>query len=129
MQVISQQQLANKNKTGHQYLTLDRIHIQEVELAWGDQINNDLIAVQIMLEIIQVTSYLLEVRTSKIKLIKLNSIINRWINKIKIHLKSKWLLLLVIRFISKLLSMQEIILIIMEIKSKGNKISWRTKNY
>jgi hypothetical protein len=126
---ILQPLLANKNKTGLLYLTLVKIHTREVELVSEDQISNVLIVVQTMLEIIQVTSYLLEARISKTRETKFNSITNRWIPKIKIHPKSKWLLRQVTRFINKLLNMEEIILILMEIKFKDNKILWKTKSY
>lgn len=77
MQAISLQLLANKNQMDHQYSTLDKIHTQEVELVSEDQINSVLIAAQIMLETIQVTSFLLEARTSKTRGTKFNSITNR----------------------------------------------------
>ena len=123
------QLLANKNQTGLLYLTLVKIHTREVELVSEDQISNVLIVVQTMLEIIQVTSYLLEARISKTRETKFNSITNRWIPKIKIHPRFKWLLHQVIRFINKLLNMEEIILILMEIKFKDNKILWKTRSY
>jgi hypothetical protein len=71
------QLLANKNQTGLLYLTLVKIHTREVELVSEDQISNVLIVVQTMLEIIQVTSYLLEARISKTRETKFNSITNR----------------------------------------------------
>jgi hypothetical protein len=74
---ILQPLLANKNKTGLLYLTLVKIHTREVELVSEDQISNVLIVVQTMLEIIQVTSYLLEARISKTRETKFNSITNR----------------------------------------------------
>ena len=120
---------ANKNQTDLQYSTLGKIHTLEVELACEAQISSVLTAVQTMLEIIQATSCSLEARTSKTRQIKFNSITNRWTRKIKIHPRSKWLLLQATRFISKLLNMEEIILILMEIKFKDNKISWKTKSF
>jgi hypothetical protein len=68
-------------------------------------------------------------RISKTRQTKFNSITNRWTLKIKIHPRSKWLLLQATRFISKLLNMEEIILILMEIKFKDNKISWKIKSF
>jgi hypothetical protein len=77
MLVTSLRPQANKNLMAPLYLILDKTHIQEAELVLEVQTNNVLIAVQIMLEIIQVTSYLLEVKTSKIKGTKLDLIINK----------------------------------------------------
>lgn len=101
MQVISQRQLANKNLTDHQYLILDKTHIQGAEPVFVDQISRDLTAAQITQVPTQATSYSLEARTSKTKETKFNSITNRWTHKIKMHLKSKWLLHQATRFISK----------------------------
>lgn len=101
MQVISQRQLANKNLTDHPFLILDKTHIQGAEPVFVDQISRDLTAAQITQVPTQATSYSLEARTSKTKETKFNSIINRWTLKIKMHLKSKWLLHQATRFISK----------------------------
>jgi hypothetical protein len=120
---------ANKNRMDLQYSTLGKIHTLGVELACEDQISSALTAVQTMLEIIQATSCSLGARISKTRQTKFNSITNRWILKIKIHPRSKWLLLQATRFISKLLNMEEIILILMEIKFKDNKISWKIKSF
>jgi hypothetical protein len=79
----------NKNLTAPLYLISDKIHILEVELALEVQTNSVLIAAQTMLEIIQVTSYLLEVKTSKIRAIKFDLIISKLIIRIKINLKPK----------------------------------------
>lgn len=86
---ISLLQQVNKNLTDPQYSILDKIHILEVEQVLEVQTNNVLIAAQIMLEIIQVTSYLLEVKTSKTRVIKFDLIINKSILRIKINHKSK----------------------------------------
>jgi len=126
----SQRPQVNKNLMAPQYLILDKIHILEVELVSEVQISNVLIAAQTMLEIIQVTSYLLEVKTSKIRVIKFDLIISKSILRIKINLKVKWLLPQAIKFQSKLLNMVETILILMEIlEFKDNKIFWKIKNY
>lgn len=85
----SQQPQANKNLMAPLYLILDKIHILEVELVSEVQISSVLIAAQTMLEIIQVTSYLLEVKTSKTREIKFDLIISKSILRLKINLKVK----------------------------------------
>lgn len=85
----SQQPQVNKNLMAPLYLILDKIHILEVELVSEAQISSVLIAAQTMLEIIQVTSYLLEVKTSKTRVIKFDLIISKSILRIKINLKVK----------------------------------------
>jgi hypothetical protein len=54
-----------------------------------------------MLAIIQVISFLLEVKISKINWIKSNITISRLIKIIKTNPKPRWLLLLAIKFRSK----------------------------
>lgn len=83
----SQQPQVNKNLMALLYLILDKIHILEVELVSEAQISSVLIVAQTMLGIIQVTSYLLEVKTSKIRVIKFDLIISKSILRIKINLK------------------------------------------
>lgn len=85
----SQLPQVNKNLMAPLYLILDKIHILEVELVSEAQISSVLIAAQTMLEIIQVTSYLLEVKTSKTRVIKFDLIISKSILRIKINLKVK----------------------------------------
>ncbi len=85
----SQRPQVNKNLMAPLYLILDKIHILEVELVSEVQISSVLIAAQTMLEIIQVTSYLLEVKTSKTRVIKFDLIISKSILRIKINLKVK----------------------------------------
>ena len=85
----SQRPQVNKNLMAPLYLILDKIHILEVELVSEVQISSVLIVVQTMLEIIQVTSYLLEVKTSKTRAIKFDLIISKSILRIKINLKVK----------------------------------------
>lgn len=85
----SQRPQVNKNLMAPQYLILDKIHILEVELVSEAQISSVLIVAQTMLEIIQVTSYLLEVKTSKTRVIKFDLIISKSILRLKINLKVK----------------------------------------
>ena len=125
----SQPPPASKNLTDLQYSTLGRTHTLEVEQASEDQTSSDPIAAPTMLVPIQATSYSLEARTSKTRETKFNSTTSRWTIKTKMHLKSKWSLLQATRFISKSLLMEEIILILMEIKSKDSKISWKIRNF
>ena len=125
----SQQPPASKNQMDHQYSTLDKTHTLEAEPALEDQTSSDHIAAPTMLEPIQATSYSLEARTSKTRETKFNSTTSRWTIKTRMHLKFKWLLLQATRFISKSLLIKEIILILMEIKFKDSKISWKIKNF
>ena len=130
MREISQRLQVNKNLTAPLYLISDKTHILEVELVLEAQTNNALTAVQIMLETIQVTSYLLEVKTSKTRVIRFDLIISKSILRIKINHKFKWLLLQAIKFQNKLLNMEEIILILMVILGfKDNRIFWKIKNF
>lgn len=89
MQEILQQQQVNKKQMDLQYLISDKIHIRGVEPVLEDLINKDPTVVQTMLAIIQATSYLLEIKTSKIKLIKCNIIINKLILTIKTNYRLK----------------------------------------
>ena len=126
---ISQPPPASKNQTDLQYSTLDKTHTLEAEPASEDQTSSDHIAAPTMLEPIQATSYSLEARTSKTRETKFNLTTSRWTIKTRMHLKFKWLLLQATRFISKSLLIKEIILILMEIKFKDSKISWKIKNF
>lgn len=83
------------------FLILVKAHIQGAEQVSEDQTSKDLIAVQIMLAIIQVISFLLEVKISKINWIKSNITISRLIKIIKTNPKPRWLLHLAIKFRSK----------------------------
>lgn len=130
MREISQRLQVNKNLTAPLYLISDKTHILEVELVLEAQTNSVLTAVQIMLETIQVTSYLLEVKTSKTRVIRFDLIISKSILRIKINHKFKWLLLQAIKFQSRLPNMEEIILILMVILGfKDNRIFWKIKNF